>query len=108
MPVSDMIDPTFMTPFRRAAKPNTHARCGSTPNCSTHRARDHLVRPALNHLDDVEQLWLPHAAGVHAAKDEHYALESAQLFLKFATDVLDHAEKAIAAYGPDFRPMGDG
>jgi hypothetical protein len=64
-------------------------------------ARDHLLRPALNSLRDVETFLLPQALKATPA----YALmwfEMAEFQLMRAEKQLKHAQDIVSKYGADF------
>ena len=63
-------------------------------------ARVHLIAPAIRHIDDVLSLWLPQAAKANTPEVEALALDTAELFLRLANDILDHAQKMLDTYGP--------
>jgi len=63
-------------------------------------ARDHLLRPALNSLRDVETTLLPNALKASTAYASMW-FEMAEFQLTRAERQLKHAEDMIAKYGAD-------
>ena len=96
-----MNDPARYDALQQRAKAERERLVRLDKTLQDESARTHLTGRARDHLDDVEQMWLAHASKANTARGEQRALEGAEMFLKFATEILDHTEKAIAAYGPD-------
>lgn len=68
-------------------------------------ARDHLLRPALNSLSDVEATLLPNALKASPAYASMW-FEMAEFQLTRAEKQLKHAEDMISKYGTDVESVG--
>jgi hypothetical protein len=69
------------------------------------RAIDHLLRPALNSLRDVETTLLPNALKASPAYASMW-FEMAEFQLTRAEKQLKHAQDMIAKYGADVAAVG--